>query len=76
MDRSIKLWHIEHVHPVRIFAGHEKDVDVVRFHPNGNYFASGSVDKSVRMWAHGDAKMVRNYFTLKLSPYLIVCDSI
>lgn len=59
MDRTAKLWHLEYRYPVRIFAGHEKDVDVVRFHPNCNYFATGSIDKSVRLWSYADAKMVR-----------------
>jgi transcription initiation factor TFIID subunit 5 len=49
-DRTARLWSTEHVHPLRIFAGHLSDVDCVRFHPNGNYVATGSADKTVRLW--------------------------
>jgi WD40 repeat protein len=58
MDRTAKLWHLEYTHPLRVYAGHETDVDVVRFHPNGNYLATGGADKTVRLWSHADAKMV------------------
>merc|ERR1712071_543725 len=35
---------------LRIFAGHYSDADVVQFHPNSNYIATGSSDRSVRLW--------------------------
>ena len=60
MDRTARLWHLEYTFPLRIYAGHEKDVDVVRFHPNCNYLATAGADKTVRLWSHADAKMVRN----------------
>ncbi len=59
MDRTARLWHLEYTFPLRIYAGHEKDVDVVRFHPNCNYLATAGADKTVRLWSHADAKMVR-----------------
>lgn len=31
----------------------------VRFHPNSNYVATGSGDKTVRMWSVQDGKSVR-----------------
>ena len=58
MDRTAKLWHIEYTHPLRVYAGHEQDVDVVKFHPNCNYVATGGSDKTIRLWSHSDAKMV------------------
>ena len=58
MDRTAKLWHIEYTHPLRVYAGHEQDVDVVKFHPNCNYLATGGADKTIRLWSHTDAKMV------------------
>ncbi len=58
MDRTARLWHPEYTFPVRVYAGHERDVDSVGFHPNCNYLATGSVDRTVRMWSHADAKMV------------------
>lgn len=60
MDRTAKLWHLEYTYPIRSYCGHEKDVDSIQFHPNCNYLATGSVDKSVRLWSHADAKMVRS----------------
>ena len=58
MDRTAKLWHMEYTHPLRVYAGHEQDVDVVKFHPNCNYVATGGSDKTIRLWSHSDAKMV------------------
>lgn len=49
-DRTARLWSTEHIQPLRIFAGHLSDVEVVRFHPNGNYVITGSADKTVRVW--------------------------
>lgn len=34
----------------RLFSGHVSDVDCLTFHPNCNYVASGSSDRSIRMW--------------------------
>jgi transcription initiation factor TFIID subunit 5 len=31
----------------------------VQFHPNSSYLATGSADKTVRLWAVNDAKLVR-----------------
>ena len=31
-------------------AGHTADVDVVRWHPNSQYIATGSTDRSVCLW--------------------------
>ena len=45
--------------PLRIFAGHLSDVDCVRFHPNHNYLATGSSDKTVRLWDVQSGKCVR-----------------
>ena len=63
MDRTAKLWHMEYTHPLRVYAGHEQDVDVVKFHPNCNYIATGGSDKTIRLWSHSDAIMVRFDFT-------------
>lgn len=49
-DRTARLWSTERIYPLRVFAGHISDVDVVEFHPNCNYIATGSSDKSVRLW--------------------------
>ena len=74
MDRTAKLWHLEYTHPLRVFAGHEQDVDVVKFHPNCNYIATGGSDKTIRLWSHSDAKMVSlvcPHFTFLDPRYLV-----
>ena len=74
MDRTAKLWHLEYTHPLRVFAGHEQDVDVVKFHPNCNYIATGGSDKTIRLWSHSDAKMVSlvcPHFTFLDPGYLV-----
>jgi len=35
---------------MRIFAGHLADVDSIEFHPNSNYIATGSTDRTVWLW--------------------------
>ena len=32
------------------YTGHYTDVDVVRWHPNGNFLGTGSTDRTVRLW--------------------------
>jgi len=34
----------------QLFAGHYSDVDVVGWHPNAHFLATGSSDHSVRLW--------------------------
>lgn len=45
-----RLWATDHHQPLRIFAGHLSDVTCTRFHPNSNYVATGSADRTVRLW--------------------------
>ncbi|RMC11430.1 hypothetical protein DUI87_11549 [Hirundo rustica rustica] len=44
------LWATDHYQPLRIFAGHLADVTCTRFHPNSNYIATGSADRTIRLW--------------------------
>ncbi len=44
------LWATDHYQPLRIFAGHLADVTCTRFHPNSNYVATGSTDRTIRLW--------------------------
>lgn len=50
VDRTARLWSVEHPYPLRVCVGHTADVDSIVFHPNGNYFATGSSDNSCRLW--------------------------
>lgn len=45
-----RLWATDHYQPLRIFAGHLADVNCTKFHPNSNYVATGSADRTVRLW--------------------------
>lgn len=36
--------------PSPLSAGHQSDVEVVRWHPNCHNVASGSADRTVRLW--------------------------
>ena len=75
MDRTAKLWQMERAYPLRIYSGHESDVDVVKFHPNCNYLATGSSDKTLRLWSHADAKMVRIKVMIYIFEGFIVMSS-
>lgn len=44
------FWHIERPFPVRLLMGHLADTNVVKWHPNANFLATGSDDKTVRLW--------------------------
>ncbi|KAL0202864.1 hypothetical protein M9458_000882, partial [Cirrhinus mrigala] len=48
-DRTARLWSFARTYPLRLYAGHLSDVDCVKFHPNSNYVATGSTDKTVRL---------------------------
>jgi transcription initiation factor TFIID subunit 5 len=41
---------VEHSSALRVLAGHLSDVHCARFHPNVHYIATGSADRSVRLW--------------------------
>lgn len=43
-DGTSRLWSFDHIYPLRIYCGHQSDVNCVRFHPNGAYLASGKTD--------------------------------
>jgi katanin p80 WD40 repeat-containing subunit B1 len=56
---TIKLWDLEHakgyindIHElvVRTLSSHKASISSLEFHPFGEFFASGSTDKSIRVW--------------------------
>ncbi|KAL1244814.1 Transcription initiation factor TFIID subunit [Trichinella spiralis] len=53
------MWSMECETPVRAFIGHLSTVNCVAFHPNSNYIATGSNDRTVRLWDLLDGKCVR-----------------
>ncbi|VDO71849.1 unnamed protein product [Onchocerca flexuosa] len=46
-DKHALVWDIRTGQCVQSFEGHEADINTVRFHPNGDAFATGSDDASV-----------------------------
>lgn len=46
-DKYALVWDIRTGKCVQSFEGHESDINTVRFHPNGDAFATGSDDASV-----------------------------
>ena len=46
-DGTSRLWSFDNIYPLRIYCGHQSDVNCVRFHPNGAYLATGKV---LRFW--------------------------
>lgn len=45
--------------PLRRRPGHASDVDVVAWHPNSHYVATGSADRTVRLWDVASGATVR-----------------
>lgn len=46
-DKHALVWDIRTGQCVQSFEGHDADVNTLRFHPNGDAFATGSDDASV-----------------------------
>ena len=49
-DKTACLWNPERSAPVRRFVGHLSDVETIAFHPNATMVATGSLDRTVRLW--------------------------
>ena len=51
MDKTIQLWHIaDRDKPLYTFIGHTDAITAVDYSTNGKLLASGSSDKTVRLW--------------------------
>ncbi|XP_010271371.1 PREDICTED: F-box-like/WD repeat-containing protein TBL1XR1 [Nelumbo nucifera] len=60
-DSTIKLWDVEQGILLHSLNGHSDPVYSVAFSPNGEYLASGSLDKCMHIWSIRDGKMVKTY---------------
>ncbi|KHG08696.1 F-box-like/WD repeat-containing protein TBL1X [Gossypium arboreum] len=56
-----KLWDVELGKLLYSLNGHKDPVYSVAFSPNGEYLASGSLDKSMHIWSLKDGKIVKTY---------------
>ena len=59
----MQVWDIEARQIKHIFQGHEQDIYSLDFAPNGRLIASGSGDRSVRVW---DIETNQNVLTLQI----------
>ena len=46
----VGLWCIERSFPFRFLNGHRLDVNIVKWHSNGNFLVTGSDDRTTRIW--------------------------
>ncbi len=47
--------------PVHVMTGHTEKVNTIAFSPNGQLVASGSDDRSVKLWRTGDGSLQRQF---------------
>lgn len=68
-DKTLRLWSLEHVYPIRVCSGHTSDIMCIKFHPNSLYIASGSADHSIRLWNIIDGSIVRLFNNTNYNQY-------
>ncbi|XP_075495341.1 WD40 repeat-containing protein HOS15-like [Primulina tabacum] len=60
-DSTIKLWEVDVGRLLHSLNGHRDPVYSVAFSPNGEYLASGSLDKCLHIWSVKEAKIVKTF---------------
>lgn len=66
-DKTIQLWEVVNKKSARQFTGHQGAIISLAFSPDGKQLASGSFDKSVKVWNVDTGKEL---FTLKHNQYV------
>ncbi|XP_024020657.1 WD40 repeat-containing protein HOS15 isoform X1 [Morus notabilis] len=60
-DSTVKLWDVDSGNLLCTLNGHREPVYSVAFSPNGEYLASGSLDRSMHVWSLKESKIVKTY---------------
>ncbi|CAA0832651.1 WD-40 repeat family protein [Striga hermonthica] len=60
-DSTIKLWDMDAGRQLHSLNGHREPVYSVAFSPNGDYLASGSLDKCLHVWSVKEARIVKTF---------------
>lgn len=61
-DLTLMVWHPESEKtPVARLTGHQRPVSVVKFSPDGNYIASASFDKGIKLWSRTTLKYICDF---------------
>ncbi|KAK2967649.1 hypothetical protein RJ640_030520, partial [Escallonia rubra] len=60
-DSTVKLWDVGIGKLLCSFDGHSDSLYALAFSPNGEYLASGSLDKHLHVWSVKERKIVKTY---------------
>lgn len=58
-DKQVKLWDVSQGELIRSFEGHTEGVSDIAWSTNGEFIASASDDKTIRIWS---LEAVRSHF--------------
>jgi katanin p80 WD40 repeat-containing subunit B1 len=61
MDTNLKVWDIRHKSCIQTYKGHSKQINDVRFSPDGRWVISGSLDGAVKLWDLTAGKLLHDF---------------
>jgi WD40 repeat protein len=59
-DKTVQLWRIDGIIPLKTFRGHQDSVTSVAFAPDGKSLLTGSKDKTAKLWSI-DGKLLQTF---------------